>query len=881
MYEYAQNQSQVFTNARNHTTFTYPANWYPTGYRGYRLHAEVINLQQTVNPVENGDFEKYPEVGNEWSLSHPGNPLISSASRTSGGNPGYCLDAAIYSGFSFSARESRLENTFEYYSSVVPDTPHVSFDIRFSADIPKATWFDISVVLYDGFGNPKGLWVDTTANFHPTIWTQISFPTPFINGSMTLRVSMSTPSWKTLGGHIYFDNFEYLIGSDVTPTDVGLTLNGTSVVDTSGNNGEIDLYADPAQKEQLDLTNGWNTTQVFCFNSTMGISFDFQFTMYIKSENQDAAQSWFSVELNDSPSWVVNYSILSERPPTGHVGYQFGLHLQSGWTLSAVRNQIGNLFTTYTYNSTSQFFFFDEDVASPGDTFSLHIVSENYIPEILFQKGSSSSGPWTNVSVGDYFVIGDYLRVIASLVASGSDNTCNISLLLPNGSICQSDLSPVLDSVTDTYTSAAWMIEPLCEEYAGQPCSALVAYNSSFQCGFREEIFTVMNLARGTLNYPSQDAILDWSGVNVNVTWQNLMTDNYITNGRAVLRYTDAFGQVQFAEMTPNGCGSYSLRISTLDYEASYLLSFDVEFYRSGYVNATYASGTTLQFSVTVNTGIPPTFLGIPTNLIFLSFFTIFLITATTISYRTYRRRIIIPRQLAREKTLQKVLDMYNDVTNLSRILVLQRSSGIPIFDPLEGSGIDASIFGGFLSAIQAFAIDVANGAKDEDLESNTRLSEISYEGFRIIINDGSLIRTALVYKGVPSETLKEGVNQFTRRFEERYQTELQEYGNQPGRFAAATDLVEEIFHVSLLFPHSVEPKATDIPLTVQESRLHYVALELTKDREFVYLLEIVNKYLETVQENPVELLSSILKLREKKLLIPSDFFRQTNSNNH
>ncbi len=237
---------------------------------------------------------------------------------------------------------------------------------------------------------------------------------------------------------------------------------------------------------------------------------------------------------------------------------------------------------------------------------------------------------------------------------------------------------------------------------------------------------------------------------------------------------------------------------------------------------------------------------------------------------QVYRKRYLIPKQRAHRQELQEVLDMFNDVTNISRFLVLYRRSGIAIFDPFKKRGLEASIFGGFLQAIQAFAIDVANGSEDETIQTKTQLSEITYEGFRIMMHDGSAIRTALVYKGIPSKTLREKIKVFTSQFEERFQEQLLKHGHEPRKFEEAFDLLEEVFHISLLFPHTVEPKTEDVSLTVLEGRLHYVALNLQKDRKHVLLSDIVNTYLETIKENPTELLKAIIKLRDKRLLIPS-----------
>ncbi len=880
VFEFTQNASQTITNGRNDTSFTYPSNWLPPNYYGYRLHADIHNLKKTENPVSNGDFEKYPEVGNNWTLNHPGPAVISSASNTSGGNPGSCLEVKLLNDRLPSTGVSQIDNNFTYISELVPDSLTVSFDIRFSSNITKASWLQVSVLILDDNGNPKGLWGQSTSNFYSTLWTDITFSTLFINGSTTLRISVEKNDGRNIrvDGLIYFDNFEYLIGSDTTPSEVALALNETSIVNTFGSNGEVDIYADAILKEEISISNAWNTTQVFSFNSTFSITFDYQYIMYVKSEAAESASSWFSVQINMDPDWIINYTVPSGHIPPGYQGYQFGLYLPEGWVFSIVRDKIGNIITSYNYNSTTQFLLIEDNLAIPDDTFSIQSSSQNYISEIYIQKSSDALGPWTNISSDDYFIIGDYFRVYAVIEALDSfGNTGTVSIMLPNGTVCHSDTSITFNSTTNTLTSTAWMVESLCEAFAGEPYFALVSYNSTNQCGFRSHNFLIMNQAKATLIEPVPDSIMGWEGFTINVTWQHMLTDNYISDAEVILRYNDNFNQTQFAEMTPNGYGSYSIQLSTNQYNSSSLLTFDIEFFKEGYVNATYATGTSFHFTVIVNTGIPPSFFGIPTSVLIMALLLILLIISTGLAYRVYRRRVLIPRQIAHQNTLQQVLDMFSDVASITRILVVHRDSGIAIFDPFQEKGMDASLFGGFLQAIQAFAIDVANGAADKDLQARTRLSEITYEGFRIIIHDGQLVRTALVYKGTPSETLKESISSFTIRFEDRYLSILEKRATQPGLFSGATDLVEEIFHVSLLFPHTVEAKTPNISLTTLESKLHYVAYMLTKNREYVYLQEIVNSYLETMQENPLELLNALLQLRKKKIMIPTDHFKLVN----
>jgi hypothetical protein len=248
------------------------------------------------------------------------------------------------------------------------------------------------------------------------------------------------------------------------------------------------------------------------------------------------------------------------------------------------------------------------------------------------------------------------------------------------------------------------------------------------------------------------------------------------------------------------------------------------------------------------------------------------------LAYSKYLRpRVLSPRRMVRGQKLQDVADMFSDVNNLSRFLVLHRGSGIAVFDPFAERGMDAALFGGFLQAISAFAVDVARTTEDEELPLVSPLHEISYEGFRILIHDGRFVRTALVFKGQPSEKLKKKMEEFTTRFEAKYFKELGEWCCEPEAFQDATSLLEEIFHVSLLLPHKVQPKLPETqPLTDMEAKLYGIALALTQARDSVLLQEVTKAYATAFRADRLEVLSALNQLREKKLLVPIEFYRLT-----
>lgn len=761
VYEYCRNRSGAISNAYNETSFTYNSNWYPLNYHGYRLHAHISSLRKTTDPLSNGNFEQYPEPGNNWTWTQS-EGMISSLSTIPEGNPGSCLDIELaYGKINFPATDY-IDNEFNYTSQFEATYRSVSFDIRYSPDVTQAWWFIVRVEIQDQFNSTISMWQESTSEFSPTSWTPLNFDTGIVNGtSLNLRITLykSDSSNLDVDGHIYFDNFQYQIGSYSTPSDVNLTLNSTEIVDTIGSSGEIDIYTDSILREEIQPSFGWSGNQTFIFDATDSISFDVNYTMFFKTESDESAISSFTVSSDSEPSWIINYTIPAGRPPPNYWNYSFGLYLPEEWNLIAVKDKIGNTVDRYSYNSTSRFLLMYENIGTPGDSFDIHCISTIQTETVL--------------------------------------------------------------------------------------------------------------------NSPQPNGRYGWTSLFVNVSWRNLVTNTFVKNATVILQYSDENAGTITRQMESNNYGSYSIYAPIFSITPETPISFQIEFSKWGYLNATSEMGNPLQFTVVVNTGVAPTIFGIQTEILILVVVLLIVCIIGWLLYsKVYVQRYVIPKRVAHARKLQEVLEMFNDVTNLSRFLVLHHGSGIAIFDPFKDRGMDASLFGGFLQALQAFAIDVASNSDDSALPARAQLSEITYEGFRVIIHDGTYTRTALVYRGTPSDTLKEKIKAFAARFEERYSHQLEKRGFEPALFDEANALLEEIFHVSLLFPHRVLAEVSkSLSLSVLENRLHYVALELAKSSEFVFLGEIMNSYLETVQEEPTELMNALFELREKKLLIPSEVF--------
>ncbi|MFX1577038.1 MAG: hypothetical protein ACFFCF_07670 [Promethearchaeota archaeon] len=603
--EFARNDSALFSNGINGTTFSYLSTWFPqtpTIYRGYHLQSLVSNLRRTEDPVPNGDFDQYDEPDNNWTLTDSTGGLVKSIDNMTGGNPGYCLDAELKYGTVPNTAYAWIDNDFSYTSSITPDSLRLYFDIRFSEDISKAGWLHVKVsVRYQA--SEVGSWTNTTDLYSPTSWDSLSFPTAAVNGTVMIRITIQKQGGGNANtkGHIYFDNFQYIIGTDSKPSEVGLSLNGTAVSDTIGNAGEVNVYADPSLKEQASLATCWDSDESFEFTSSSyaDISFDFEYSMYIKSENPNAALTDFSTVADETPSWNINYTIPVGRPPDGYAGYSYGLYLRSTWNLVEVRNSTDDVIPTtqYSYNATSHFFKLDEDLASVGDKFRIVASSLNYVLEIYPQKSSTGSGPWTNVSSSEYYVKDDWLRVLATLRPIGpSDNTADVSIFYPNGTLWNSDSSPTIDSLENTIVSSAWQINQIDADNAGSNWQISVSFDNDTQCGMRAQYFTIAIETATEKIDPDPGARVLWGdNVFVNVTWANNDTGAYISDASARIRYIDRNLQTRYVNMTANGQGAYELDFGTNLMSPDRAAEFYVELFYYGYVNVT---GTQLTYTI-------------------------------------------------------------------------------------------------------------------------------------------------------------------------------------------------------------------------------------------------------------------------------------------
>ncbi len=622
VYEFAKNVSALYTDGDNETDFTFNSANYPTGYEGYRMHTMVSGLGRTFDALQgfNGDFDAgWAELGGNWTETTD-QGVVTSIYNTSGGSPDQCLALEMKGGNVRWGKYNEIDDWFYYMPSLEPSLATCSFSIKYGSDLTGKLEF--SVQLYSPIVSPSTLlneWVlDISTPWAPThgydVWHNESFTTDTygISGPILLRIKvLKVHDNGAVKGHVYFDNFKYTLLTDCTPTEVQLALNGTALQDGLLNDGSVDIYADPANMTEAPMTNTWETDQLFQFTTNdTSIHYDYNYTMYVKSLDADAATSTFTAPVDEDPTWEINYTIpTTGSPPTTpieYTGYCYGIFLDTAWTLTSVRNHTGHAISTYTYNTTSYFVKLDEDVPSADETFSIYASSSNYILEMIPQKAASSSGPWTNLTSGDYYIKGDWMRVLVLLNDIGAETKyANVSVFYPNRDLWMSNNTPVYDTYSNSFVAGGWQIPQLVNasdagRTAGSDWLITATFNTNKQSGMREKSMTAAIETYGTKIAPNDGLRVIWGDtITVNATWTNQDNSVNITDASlARIRFIDRYSQIQYVVMSPNGYGSYSTDLATDLMTPDRTAQFQVEMFGYGYVNVSYDEGTHLSYTI-------------------------------------------------------------------------------------------------------------------------------------------------------------------------------------------------------------------------------------------------------------------------------------------
>ena len=248
----------------------------------------------------------------------------------------------------------------------------------------------------------------------------------------------------------------------------------------------------------------------------------------------------------------------------------------------------------------------------------------------------------------------------------------------------------------------------------------------------------------------------------------------------------------------------------------------------------------------------------------------IFLILALLILLIFYRQKILLPQQRIHRHRLQALADSFNDIHKIRRILVIHKETGLCLLDPIVDHKMRANLVSALIQAITAFGANLTETEETPDLIDDTAsLQQITYRDFHIIVHDGQYTRNALIFKQPPSSQLDKRLEEFTLRFEERYQDVLENWVGRLNIFGDAIDLVDEYLFISLRLPHTLHADQDTSSLSQVERVLYGQAKNLNAESSKFFICDLVEKYLREKGVDRIEVFEALFKLRQKGVIVP------------
>ncbi len=125
----------------------------------------------------------------------------------------------------------------------------------------------------------------------------------------------------------------------------------------------------------------------------------------------------------------------------------------------------------------------------------------------------------------------------------------------------------------------------------------------------------------------------------------------------------------------------------------------------------------------------------------------------------------------------------------LTHLMVIYKTNGIVLIansfiEEEMGSG---DLIGGFLTAIQSFGIEIS--------KRDTPMKRLKYEDFEIEIKDGDFVRIALILQGEPIPLVDKQINDFCKKFESKYYSDLSDFSGDITKFQEETpEIIKGIF---------------------------------------------------------------------------------------
>jgi len=166
-------------------------------------------------------------------------------------------------------------------------------------------------------------------------------------------------------------------------------------------------------------------------------------------------------------------------------------------------------------------------------------------------------------------------------------------------------------------------------------------------------------------------------------------------------------------------------------------------------------------------------------------------VSAVTSSY------LILKKHKRKRETKKKaILDKFNDILNLSHVMVSERKSSLNVYEQtFTAKTVDTTLISGFLSAIRSFGIELTN------VEDAAQTIKLEYKNSKILMSEFKDFRIVLIMNDTPSALFLESLNKLSQNIETKYSRLLESFKGNVQPFIGIENLLKTHLNTSFLYP--------------------------------------------------------------------------------
>jgi len=230
--------------------------------------------------------------------------------------------------------------------------------------------------------------------------------------------------------------------------------------------------------------------------------------------------------------------------------------------------------------------------------------------------------------------------------------------------------------------------------------------------------------------------------------------------------------------------------------------------------------------------------------------------TVSTASYMTIKK---VRNKIQRNK--KKLIDKFMDVLNLNYFMVIDKDSGLCVYEEiLVGKIVDSTLISGFLDAIRSFGIELTGSYQQ------SKTIKLEYKDSKILMVEFKNFRLIFIMKENPSNDFLKSITDLSYEIDEKYGYLLSNFNNDVMPFKGIKLLVKKHLNTTFLEPLKVVENK-NIKLNSTEKNEINNALDFMKENLLEYFY---TSFLLPQQDCEPSKIKAIFNLIEKEIFQPT-----------